>query len=84
MLVKDTRRIRREGRNVDANKLIEVLERKYDRQERFLKKFDDLDHDTFTDREGRILERGMYLGAMLAYEMAIIAVGRMSENDRTK
>uniref|UniRef100_A0AAU8EHL8 Phage protein n=1 Tax=Bacillus phage Jabberwock TaxID=3163548 RepID=A0AAU8EHL8_9CAUD len=69
---------------MDANKLIEVLERKYDRQERFLKKFDDLDHDTFTDREGRILERGMYLGAMLAYEMAIIAVERMSENDRTK
>ncbi|UGO50325.1 hypothetical protein RONSWANSON_19 [Bacillus phage vB_BanH_RonSwanson] len=80
----DTRRIRREVRNVNVNKLIEVLERKYDRQERFLKKFDDLDHDTFTDREGRILERGMYLGAMLAYEMAIIAVERMSENDRTK
>ncbi|UGO48834.1 hypothetical protein JARJAR_20 [Bacillus phage vB_BanH_JarJar] len=69
---------------MNVNKLIEVLERKYDRQERFLKKFDDLDHDTFTDREGRILERGMYLGAMLAYEMAIIAVERMSENDRTK
>jgi len=84
MLVIDTRRIRREVRNVNVNKLIEVLERKYDRQERFLKKFDDLDHDTFTDREGRILERGMYLGAMLAYEMAIIAVERMSENDRTK
>jgi len=50
MLVKDTRRIRREGRNVDANKLIEVLERKYDRQERFLKKFDDLDDDTFTEK----------------------------------
>ncbi|QDH49707.1 hypothetical protein ANTHOS_20 [Bacillus phage Anthos] len=69
---------------MDANKLIETLERKYDRQGRFLKKFDDLDHDTFTDREGRILERGMYLGAMLAYEMAIIVVERMSENDRTK
>lgn len=69
---------------MDAKEYISAIERKYDRQERFLQNFEDLDHDTFTDREARILDRGMYLGAMLAYEMAIITAERMSKNDRTR
>lgn len=69
---------------MDAKEYIAAIERKYDRQERFLQNFEDLDHDTFTDREARILDRGMYLGAMLAYEMAIITAERMSKNDRTR
>lgn len=64
--------------------IIKALERKYDRQETFLKNFDDIDHDKFTDHEFRILERGMYLGSMLAYEMAIITVERKFKEEGRK
>lgn len=79
-----TKRTRRRGRNVDARALIKTLERKYDRQDKQLEQYDDLDHESFTDHEFRILDRGMHLGAMLAYEMAIIAVERMIKDGRTK
>ncbi|USL89425.1 hypothetical protein vBBceHLY2_00149 [Bacillus phage vB_BceH_LY2] len=64
------------------DEIIKALERKYDRQETFLEKFDDIDHDKFTDHEFRILERGMYLGSMLAYEMAIITVERKFKEEK--
>ncbi|UNA01431.1 hypothetical protein MG295_00014 [Bacillus phage vB_BcgM] len=69
---------------MDAKALIASLERKYDRQEKQLKQYVDIDHDSFTDHEFRILDRGMHLGSMLAYEMAIILVERMSKDDRNE
>lgn len=64
------------------DEIIVALERKYDRQEKFLNKFDDIDQDKFTDHEFRILEKGMHLGSMSAYEMAIITVERKFKEEK--
>ncbi|ASR79466.1 hypothetical protein KAMFAM_29 [Bacillus phage Kamfam] len=64
------------------DKAIKSLERKYDRQEMHLQRYEDIDHTELTDKEFRILERGMHLGSMNAYEMSILVLERLKINGK--
>lgn len=64
------------------DKAIRSLERKYDRQERILQQYEDIIHNELTDREFRILERGMHLGNMNAYDMSILVLERLKRNGK--
>lgn len=63
------------------DKAIKSIERKYDRQERMLQRYEDIDHNDLTDREFRILERGMHLGSMNGYEMSLLVLERLKRRD---
>jgi len=69
---------------VDANELIKRLDRKCERQEKLLEYYNDIDNSTLTEREERILYKGMHAGSATAYGMAIMVVEGMIENDRTR
>lgn len=64
------------------DKAIRSLERKYDRQEMHFQRYEDIDHSKLTDKEFRILERGMHLGSMNAYEMSILVLERLNRNGK--
>ncbi|AHZ09465.1 hypothetical protein FP74_gp028 [Bacillus phage CAM003] len=64
------------------DKAIKSLERKYDRQEMHLQRYEDIIHNELTDREFRILERGMHLGNMNAYDMSILVLERLKRNGK--
>lgn len=69
---------------MDANELIKRLDRKCERQEKLLEYYKDIDNSTLTEREERILYKGMHAGSATAYGMAIMVVEGMMEDDRTK
>ncbi|AEW47274.1 hypothetical protein BCB4_0042 [Bacillus phage B4] len=69
---------------MDVKELIKRLDRKCERQDGLLEYYKDIDNSTLTEREERILYKGMHAGSASAYSMAIMIIEGMIENDRTR